>query len=187
MPAMTKAQLTSSAAHMAGRLLGSNGSRYSCPRQSQWVNSPPGAVSGLAGCPRASVCPTPARADKLPTEGLYGPYLGGRDVAAHLHGDHRWRHGRRVFIAQRYARLVRIGSRYWLVSGVNVHFGLFPGLEINIESLRPRGTGSGASATRGDRNSPPARGRTAVPATRQAPEGVARMAAQDSDPAAERG
>jgi hypothetical protein len=65
--------------------------------------------------------------------------------------------------------------------------GLFLGLEIDIESLRSRVAGSIASATRADPNRPPARGRNAGPATRQAPEGVARMAAQDSDPAAERG
>ncbi|HZP39285.1 MAG TPA: MlaD family protein [Methylomirabilota bacterium] len=41
-----------------------------------------------------------------------------------------------AFIEERYARLVRVGSRFWLVSGVDVNFGLFRGLQINVESLR---------------------------------------------------
>jgi paraquat-inducible protein B len=40
---------------------------------------------------------------------------------------------------------------------MDVHFGLFHGLEINIESLRSRVAGSIACATPDDLNSPPAR------------------------------
>jgi len=172
---------------MAGRLLGSNGSRYSCPRQSQWVNSSPGPfLASQDALARRCVPRPPALINSRPRD-LVDPIwviemsrrtfmaiIAGVMVAAcsSPSGTHGWSGS---------------AQRYWLVSGVDVHFGLFPGLEINIESLRSRRTGSSASATRGDPNSPPARGRNAVPATRQAPEGVARMAAQDSDPAAERG
>lgn len=41
-----------------------------------------------------------------------------------------------VFIDQPYTRLVRIGSRFWTVSGVDVHVGLFKGIDISLESLR---------------------------------------------------
>jgi paraquat-inducible protein B len=47
-------------------------------------------------------------------------------TAAHIH----------VLIEQRYARLVRIGSRFWSAGGVDVNLSLFKGVEINIESLR---------------------------------------------------
>ena len=60
-----------------------------------------------------------------------------------------------VFIAQRYERLVRLGSRFWTVSGVDVNFGLFRGLEINIESLRTLVAGGIAFATPDD--APPAK------------------------------
>ena len=52
-----------------------------------------------------------------------------------------------AFIQQRYARLVRMGSRFWLVSGVDVNFGLFRGLQINVESLRTLVGGGVAFAT----------------------------------------
>jgi paraquat-inducible protein B len=41
-----------------------------------------------------------------------------------------------VFIRQRYAKLVRNGSKFWNVSGVEVKIGLLRGAEINVESLR---------------------------------------------------
>lgn len=41
-----------------------------------------------------------------------------------------------MFIRQRYAKLVRNGSKFWNVSGVDVKIGLFRGAEINVESLR---------------------------------------------------
>jgi paraquat-inducible protein B len=42
----------------------------------------------------------------------------------------------RLLIEPRYARLVRIGSRFWTASGVEVNLSLFKGLEINVDSLR---------------------------------------------------
>ena len=59
-----------------------------------------------------------------------------------------------VFVAQRYERLVRIGSRFWTVSGVDVNFGLFRGLEINIESLRTLVAGGISFATPDDPGAP---------------------------------
>ena len=56
----------------------------------------------------------------------------------------------KVFIQQRYARLVRVGSRFWLVSGIDVNFGLFRGLQINVESLRTLVGGGLAFATPDD-------------------------------------
>lgn len=61
----------------------------------------------------------------------------------------------RVFIPQRYARLVRVGSRFWLVGGVDVSLGLFRGLEVNVESLRALVAGGIAFATPEDPGSPP--------------------------------
>jgi paraquat-inducible protein B len=61
-----------------------------------------------------------------------------------------------VFIPQRYERLVRIGSRFWTVSGVDIDFGLFRGLEVNIESLRALMAGGIAFASPDD-GAPPAK------------------------------
>jgi paraquat-inducible protein B len=58
-------------------------------------------------------------------------------TAAHIH----------VVIEQRYARLVRIGSRFWNTAGVDVKLGLFKGVEINVESLRSLLAGGIAFAT----------------------------------------
>lgn len=63
----------------------------------------------------------------------------------------------RVFVPQRYARLVRIGSRFWIVGGVDVDFGLFRGLQVNVDSLRSLVTGGIAFATPEDADAPPAR------------------------------
>jgi paraquat-inducible protein B len=63
----------------------------------------------------------------------------------------------RVFIPQRYARLVRIGSRFWIVGGVDVDFGLFRGLQVNVDSLRSLVTGGIAFATPEDADAPPAK------------------------------
>jgi paraquat-inducible protein B len=52
-----------------------------------------------------------------------------------------------VFIQPRYAKLVREGSRFWDVSGVEVHFNLFHGLEINLESVKSLVSGGIAFAT----------------------------------------
>jgi paraquat-inducible protein B len=67
-------------------------------------------------------------------------------TSAHIH----------VFVSQRYARLVRIGSRFWSVSGLDVNLSLLKGLEINLESLRSLLTGGIAFATP-DTPGPPAR------------------------------
>lgn len=55
-----------------------------------------------------------------------------------------------VFVRQRYANLVRNGSKFWNVSGVDVSFGLFRGVEINLESLRSLVAGGIAFATPND-------------------------------------
>ncbi len=55
-----------------------------------------------------------------------------------------------VFIKQRYAKLVRSGSKFWNVSGLDVNWGLFRGLEINVESLRSLVAGGIAFATPND-------------------------------------
>lgn len=52
-----------------------------------------------------------------------------------------------VFIKQRYAKLVRNGSKFWEVSGTDVKFGLFSGLEINMQSLKSLVAGGIAFAT----------------------------------------
>jgi paraquat-inducible protein B len=59
-----------------------------------------------------------------------------------------------VIIRQRYARLVRVGSRFWAVGGVDVNAGLFKGVEINIQSLRALLTGGIAFATPEDSKRP---------------------------------
>jgi paraquat-inducible protein B len=41
-----------------------------------------------------------------------------------------------VLIKPRYVKLVRSGSKFWNSSGADVKFGLFSGLEINVESLK---------------------------------------------------
>jgi len=52
-----------------------------------------------------------------------------------------------VLIEPRYSRLVRISSRFWSTSGVDVSLGLFKGLEINVDSLRSLIAGGIAFAT----------------------------------------
>jgi paraquat-inducible protein B len=52
-----------------------------------------------------------------------------------------------VFVQPRYAKLVREGSRFWDVSGVQVRFGIFRGLDIDIESLNSLVAGGIAFAT----------------------------------------
>jgi len=55
-----------------------------------------------------------------------------------------------VLIKQRYAKLVRAGSKFWNVSGVDVSLSLFRGLEVNMESLRSIAAGGIAFATPAD-------------------------------------
>jgi paraquat-inducible protein B len=62
----------------------------------------------------------------------------------------------KVLIDQRYARLVRIGSRFWTMGDVDVRASLFRGIEVNVDSLRSLVAGGIAFATpEGD--TPPAR------------------------------
>ncbi|HYP68354.1 MAG TPA: MlaD family protein [Thiobacillaceae bacterium] len=62
-----------------------------------------------------------------------------------------------VTIRPQYARLVRSNSRFWNVSGANAHFGLFKGLQIDIQSLRSLLTGGIAFSTPKDEKASPAR------------------------------
>ena len=57
-------------------------------------------------------------------------------------------------IRQRYANLVRIGSKFWNASGLDVKLGLFRGAEINVESLRSLVGGGIAFATKDAREEP---------------------------------
>jgi paraquat-inducible protein B len=68
-------------------------------------------------------------------------------TSAHVH----------LFIRQRFARLVRLGSRFWIVSGLDVNVSLLKGVEINLESLRSLVTGGIAFATPEGPNPPPAK------------------------------
>lgn len=78
----------------------------------------------------------------------------GRDAtAAHV----------QVLIDQRYARLVRIGSRFWTAGGLDVSVSLFRGLEVNIESLRSLVASGIAFAAPEDPDSPPAKDGTIFP------------------------
>jgi paraquat-inducible protein B len=52
-----------------------------------------------------------------------------------------------VLIEPRFARLVRVGSRFWTTGGIDVNASLFKGVEINIESLRSLVAGGIAFAT----------------------------------------
>jgi paraquat-inducible protein B len=68
-----------------------------------------------------------------------------------------------VLIKQRYAKLVRNGSKFWNVSGLDVSFGFFRGLEVNMESLRSLATGGIAFATPDYPKDPPAKDGMAFP------------------------
>jgi paraquat-inducible protein B len=61
-----------------------------------------------------------------------------------------------AFIDQPHARLVRVGSRFWSVSGIDVNVGLLKGVDIRLESLRSLAVGGVAFATP-DATAPPAR------------------------------
>ncbi|HEY3304179.1 MAG TPA: MlaD family protein [Candidatus Binatia bacterium] len=63
----------------------------------------------------------------------------------------------RLFIRERYAPLVRTGSKFWNVSGADVRAGLFSGLDIKVESLRSLLAGGVAFATPDDPNAKPAK------------------------------
>ena len=68
-----------------------------------------------------------------------------------------------VDIQQRYANLVRKGTKFWNVSGVDIRAGLFRGLEINVESLRSLVAGGIAFATPNDPKDESAKGGTTFP------------------------
>ena len=76
-----------------------------------------------------------------------GIELSSDTTAAHVH----------LFISQRYARLVRVGSRFWTVSGLDVNVSLLKGVEISVESLRSLLAGGIAFATPDDPVGRPAR------------------------------
>lgn len=64
-----------------------------------------------------------------------------------------------IFVDQPHTRLVRTGSRFWSVSGLDLHVGLFKGLDISVESLRSLAVGGVAFATPDD-TGPPAKAGT---------------------------
>lgn len=68
-----------------------------------------------------------------------------------------------VRIRPRYAKLVRIGSKFWNASGADVKFGLFSGVEINVESLKSLVGGGIVFASPNEPLSPPAKNGTAFP------------------------
>lgn len=68
-----------------------------------------------------------------------------------------------LFIRQRYAGLVRVGSKFWNVSGVDFSAGLFKGVELKLESLRSLLAGGVAFATPDDPQARPARNGMAFP------------------------
>jgi paraquat-inducible protein B len=79
--------------------------------------------------------------------------LSGNATAVDIH----------LFIKQRYANLVRSGSKFWNVSGVDVSAGLFRGVEIKLESLRSLVAGGIAFATPDDSKATPAKTGTVFP------------------------
>ncbi|HEX9443688.1 MAG TPA: MlaD family protein [Candidatus Binatia bacterium] len=68
-----------------------------------------------------------------------------------------------LFIRQRFAGLVRSGSKFWNVSGVEFNAGLFKGVEIKLESLRSLVAGGIEFATPEDPAARPARNGMAFP------------------------
>jgi paraquat-inducible protein B len=61
----------------------------------------------------------------------------------------------RCVIRHRYAELVRSGSKFWNVTGLDVRVGLFRGAEVNVESLKSLFIGGIAFATPDDPKSNP--------------------------------
>jgi paraquat-inducible protein B len=68
-----------------------------------------------------------------------------------------------VLIKPRYVKLVRSGSKFWNSSGADLKFGLFSGLEINVESLKSLVGGGIVLATPNDPKSRPVRNGAAFP------------------------
>ena len=79
----------------------------------------------------------------------------GRIVGYELSPDSRkvWIH---LNIDERYEPLVRAGSRFWNVSGVRVHAGLFSGVDVKTETLEAIVAGGIAFATPEDEKMGPA-------------------------------
>ncbi len=73
-----------------------------------------------------------------------------------------------VYIKERYANLVRYGSKFWNASGVEVNIGLFRGVEVKTESLRSLVAGGIAFATPNDPKDKPAKNGTVFPLYDQA-------------------
>jgi paraquat-inducible protein B len=57
-----------------------------------------------------------------------------------------------VFIKRRYANLVRTGSKFWNINGIEARFGLFRGLHLDVESLKSLVISGVAFATPDDVN-----------------------------------
>jgi paraquat-inducible protein B len=68
-----------------------------------------------------------------------------------------------VHILRRYANLVRKGTKFWDVSGVDIRAGLFRGLEIDVASLKSLVSGGIEFATPNEPKDGPAKGGTAFP------------------------
>jgi len=68
-----------------------------------------------------------------------------------------------VIIQPRYSNLVRKGTMFWDVSGIDIRGGLFRGVEIDVESLRSLVAGGIAFATPNDPKDAPAKGGTSFP------------------------
>jgi hypothetical protein len=83
-----------------------------------------------------------------------------------------------VLIDPRYARLVRLGSRFWSASGVDISMSLFKGLEINVDSLRSLVAG-GIAFCHAGRGEPGGEGQQHLRPARQARKGMARVDAED--------
>lgn len=62
-----------------------------------------------------------------------------------------------VLIKPRYVKLVRSSSKFWNASGADVKFGLFSGLQVNVESLKSLVGGGIAFATPSDPQARPAK------------------------------
>lgn len=68
-----------------------------------------------------------------------------------------------LVVKQRYAKLLRSGSKFWNVTGLDVKFGIFRGAEINVESLKSLVIGGIAFATPDDPKDKPVEDGTVFP------------------------
>jgi len=76
--------------------------------------------------------------------------LSADATAVHIH----------LSIKQRYAALIRNGTRFWKVSGVEMKLSLFRGAEVNVESLKSLVSGGITFASPNDPKDQPARNGT---------------------------